>query len=81
MTKIDEYLIIKFQIGLRRHKTKNTYAKRDSAPLSAKAHKALSKGCCTFAQARSNSIRLCAHFEAINSRPDLKKKNVNGMKH
>lgn len=48
-----------------------TYFNGDSAPFSAIALIALSKGSCTFAQAKSNSVRLCAHFDAINSRPDL----------
>lgn len=53
-----------------------TYFNGDSAPFSAIALIALSIGICTFAQARSNSIRLCAHFEAISSNPDLDKKKT-----
>lgn len=48
-----------------------TYFNGDSTPFSAIALIALSNGSCTFAQAKSNSVRLCAHFEAINSNPDL----------
>lgn len=36
----------------------STYANGDSLPFSANARNALSSGCCTFAQAKSNSIRL-----------------------
>lgn len=48
-----------------------THFNGDSAPFSAIALIALSNGSCTFAHAKSNSVRLCAHFEAINSSPDL----------
>lgn len=53
------------------HKTACTYFNGDSSPFSAIALMALSNGSCTFAHAKSNSIRLCAHFEAINSNPEL----------
>lgn len=47
------------------------YFKGLSSLLSAKALKALSREVCIDAHARSNSIKLCAHLLAINSRPDL----------
>lgn len=50
---------------------RETYCNGDSEPFSAIARIALSNGVCTLAQARSNSVRLCAHFDAINSRPPL----------
>lgn len=43
----------------------------DSNPFSANARIALSNGVCTLAQAKSHSIKLCAHFDAISSKPDL----------
>lgn len=49
----------------------NTYCNGDSNPFSANARIALSNGVCTLAQAKSHSIKLCAHFDAINSKPDL----------
>lgn len=49
----------------------NTYFKGDSGPLSASALRASSNGLVALAQARSNSMRLWAHLEAISSKPDL----------
>lgn len=52
-----------------------THFNGDSAPFSAIARMALSIDSWSLAQARSNSIKLCAHFDAISSRPLLKMVN------
>lgn len=54
----------------------STHFKGLSSRFSANARKALSSGPCTVAQARSNSIKLCAHFDAMSSSPDLHSKKV-----
>jgi hypothetical protein len=54
-------------------KEHQTHFNGDSEPFSASAFKQLSSGSCIFAHARSNSIKLCAHFDAINSKPELKR--------
>lgn len=54
-----------------------TYVNGDSWPFSANARMALSSGVCTLAQAKSHSIKLCAHFDAMSSKPDLKRKWCN----
>lgn len=51
----------------------STYCNGDSEPFSAIARIALSNGVCTFAHAKSNSVKLCAHFDAINSKPPLQR--------
>lgn len=43
-----------------------------SSPFSASTLSALSNEVCTLAHAKSYSMRLAAHFEVINSKPDLK---------
>lgn len=48
------------------------YLKGDSSPFSASAFNALSSGSVAFAQAKSNSVKLCAYFEATNSSPELR---------
>lgn len=50
----------------------NSYFSRDSPRFSANAFKALSNGFVALPHAKSNSTKLWAHFEAINSRPELK---------
>lgn len=54
---------------------RETHFNGDSNPFSASARIALSNGVCTLAHAKSHSIKLCAHFDAINSKPEL-----NGVK-